>query len=125
MTVVKRFPRKRGTPAVRPMCVQCGEAMARGNAHEYPHDLQSGAALNLRIFAEDTDPHRCGVIEVEISEHGIYVGWFGDDVVPVDSGALAVESRRPRWSWNDLIDVLREALMPEGKFTLVSGEDDA
>lgn len=78
---VKRFPKAKGAPRVRPICFQCGEAIAKrqpANQHdEMYHELARNALLKLRVFAEDSDPDGNGPVHVHLSSEGITAGWVG------------------------------------------------
>jgi hypothetical protein len=44
--------------------------------------------LKLRVFAEANDPHRCGPVELRITDEGLVVGWSGDREFSVEWAVL-------------------------------------
>lgn len=79
---IKRFPKKRGAPALKPCCGQCGRELTgrdlRERDEDYEHELQAGVGLNLRIFAEHSNPHNCGHVHIRLSSEEISIGWSGE-----------------------------------------------
>ena len=104
----RRLPRQKDAPRLKPACGQCGREMSGLFPREsdyLSHELQTGVELHLRVFAQSTDPHRCGHIALRISEEGLCINWLG--------GGL-----RQRWEWADLVDALRR-VVKAGAFEFV------